>query len=213
MRPTFVAASRRALLAAALACGPPAVERARAAEWSIKPPEDTTVYAFDRAPGLSIRLACLNVNGRTDVSLGDFLGAGKYVVLWFFPEDSSGLDTKANEVEALNFQTMRAQFDELDAVILGCSGQSLAREGELVNRQLLSIPFVSDPKQALSKAYGANNALGDTFRQTFILDPSGTVRWIERNIQYNVGNLNVANHAARVQQTLYRVRNTDGWAI
>ena len=117
MRPTFVAASRRALLAAALACGPPAVERARAAEWSIKPPEDTTVYAFDRAPGLSIRLACLNVNGRTDVSLGDFLGAGKYVVLWFFPEDSSGLDTKANEVEALSDETRerfyRGNFEDL----------------------------------------------------------------------------------------------------
>jgi len=214
MKPSFAAASRRALLAAALACSPPAVERARAAEWSIKAPEDKTVYAFEKAPGLSIRLPCINLQGRTDVSLSDLLTKeGKYVVLWFFPEDSSGLDSRANEVEALNFQKMRKEYDDLDAVVLGCSGQSLAREGELVSRQLLTIPFVSDSKQALSKAFGANNALGETFRQTFILDPSGTVRWIERNIQYNVGNLNVANHAARVQETLYRVRNTDGWAI
>lgn len=50
-------------------------------------------------------------------------------------------------------------------------------------------------------------------RVTFIIDPKGKVRWVERNIQYNVGNFNLENHATRVSRTLYQIRNSDGWAV
>ena len=75
-------------------------------------------------------------------------------------------------------------FNELDAVLLGCSAQKPAAIQEsLIDRQLLTVPFLSDPSKTLIAAFGAKNPVGDTFRQTFILDPSGTIRWIERNVE------------------------------
>ena len=199
-------ASRRALLTAALASRSLPSLPARAAEWSIKPPADTSVYTFDTAPKLSLQLDCLNVAGKQQVSIGDFLARQQYVVLWFFPSD----DPTNNEIEARNFQRARAEFDDLDAVVLGCSEQT---QKTLVEQKLLTIPFVSDPRWELATAYGARNPAAGTFRQTFIVDPSGTVRFIERNLQYGVGNFNLDNHCTRVLRELYRVRNGDGWAV
>ena len=202
--------ARRALLAAALTARAWPPRPASGAEWSVKLPEDRTLYARDRAPCLNTRLEGINLGPKHDTSLADFLSAGKYVVLWFYPEN----DAANNELEALNFQRALAEFSDLDTVLLGCSAQTVARiKSTLVNKQQLTIPFVSDPRLELIRAYGANNAVGETFRQSFILDPAGEVRWIERNIQFGVGNFDLQNHASRVLRECYRVRNGDGWAV
>ena len=55
--------------------------------------------------------------------------------------------------------------------------------------------------------------LGGTARQTFLIDPSGSLRWAETNIEFGGGNFNVENHPQRVLRELFQVHNSDGWAI
>ena len=79
-------------------------------------------------------------------------------------------------------------FDDLDAVIVGVSALSPAElRSKLVDPYLLTLPFLADTRKELAEAFGAKNPLGDTFRQTFVIDPKGTILFIERNIQMGVG--------------------------
>ena len=77
------------------------------------------------------------------VSLSDFTEAGKWVVLWFFPE--GGLFGSGNEAEAVQFERMIREFAALDAVVVGCSTQSAAEQRRgLVAPRKLTFPFLSD---------------------------------------------------------------------
>jgi len=193
-------------------------------------PEDLTLYEGAEAPLTRAPFPCLNVRDRQQVSLNEFARQGKYVVLWFYPEDTISADAANNEKQALNYQRLlrdgkglpavggiggnELSFDELDAVILGCSAQPISVIQQiLVDKQLLTIPFISDPRRELISAFGARSPIGNTARQTFIIDPSGRIRWLERNVQFGMGNFNLDNHAARVQRELYIIHNRDGWSI
>ena len=79
--------------------------------------------------------------------------------------------------------------------------------------RFLTIPFISDPSRTLISAYGAKNPIGDTLRQSFILDTTGKIRWIERNVEFGAGNFNLDNHASRVLRELYTIHNRDGWGV
>ena len=46
-----------------------------------------------------------------------------------------------------------------------------------------------------------------------MIDPTGMVRWAERNVEFGVGNFNLDNHAERVRKELYRIHNADGWTV
>jgi len=163
-------------------------------------------FGNERAPALDVALSSLNVDGAQLSTLSDFLKRGAYIVLWFYPEDATGLQDGNNAKEAINFERLKAEFGELDAVLVACSAQATNRQRKLVDEKLLTIPFLSDPDLKLVGAFGA-------FRATFIIDPSGMVRWAERNVEFGVGNFNLDNHAERVRRELYRIRNADGWSV
>jgi len=207
--------TRRALLAlAATSSLPPLGSRAALAATSfedltrLKGLEDKSVQQYDLAPLTGLQRTCLSAAGKQQSSMADYLAKGQYVVLWIFPADEIGLERSNNELEARNFQKLKADFDDLDAVVLGVTSQPEKRVRELIEREKLTIPFFSDPSRELIRAY--TNA---DDRVTFVIDPQGTVRFAERNIQYNVGNFNLENHATRVSRQLYQIRNRDGWAV
>jgi len=150
---------------------------------------------------------------RGGVSLGSLTAAGKYVVLCFVPENSM-----RNGAELTQFEKRRREFDELDAVVVGCSSSSDAWVALLAPppggdpaRASLSFPLLASSE--LVQAYGARTPIGGTARQTFIIDPTGQVRYIERNIELGVGEFSLENHAKLTLRALYQVHNTDGWSI
>ena len=149
--PPTLSTRRAALLAAALASSrtwAPLPAHADAADFGrLKGLEDTSLQAFDKVPLAGLQLPCVNFAGKQSLSLSDYFSRGQYVVLWIFPEDGIGLETKNNELEARNFEKLKSEFDDLDAVVLGCSSQPLSRLRELVDRQKLTLPFVSDPSR------------------------------------------------------------------
>lgn len=116
--------------------------------------------------------------------------------------------------QAVNFQRRLDEFSELDCVVVGVSGLSVDElKRKLVDPSLLTIPFLSDPSKRLIEGYGARNPVGETYRQTFLIDRAGTIKFLERNIELGIGNFNLDNHAQRVVRELYQVRNKDGWEV
>ena len=171
------------------------------------------VFAFSGVPCHNCESALGAGPLERKVSLSDFTGQGKWVVLWFYPE--SGLFGGGNEAEAVQFERMLGQFAALDAVVIGCSTQSAAvQRRSLIAPRKLTYPFLSDAGRSVAEAYGAADDFSTgTKRQTFIIDPAGRLRWQEVNIEFGIGEFNVENHPRRVLRNLERERGLDGWQV
>jgi len=110
-------------------------------------------------------------------SLKDY--AGKIVVLYFYPKDSTSGCTK----EACAFRDLHGEFAGLDAVVLGVSRDALASHDKFIAQFGLPFTLLSDPTAQVMQAYGAfgektlygKKSLG-TIRSTVVIGPDGTVR-------------------------------------
>jgi thioredoxin-dependent peroxiredoxin len=124
-----------------------------------------------KAPAFNIE----DENGEK-VALKDF--SGKYVVLFFYPRDNTPGCTK----EACRFTDLKKKFEKLDAVILGCSADTIEKHQNFISKHKLGITLLSDPdKKVIQKydAWGEKNLYGKKsmgiIRSTIIIDPKGKV--------------------------------------
>jgi peroxiredoxin Q/BCP len=120
------------------------------------------------APGFT-----LNSQDGKPVSLHDF--KGKWVVLYFYPKDFTSGCTK----EAHNFQRDLAQFERINAVILGVSGQDENSHQRFCAKEGLHFRLLADANYSVSSSYGSLVNLGVaklSTRHTFLIDPDGFVR-------------------------------------
>jgi thioredoxin-dependent peroxiredoxin len=83
------------------------------------------------------------------VKLSDF--AGKAVVLYFYPRDS----TPGCTVEAEGFRDALPALKKLGAVVLGVSKDSIASHCKFRDKYELTFPLLSDPEGKVLEAYGA----------------------------------------------------------
>lgn len=118
-----------------------------------------------------------NQNGK-NISLNDF--KGKWVVLYFYPED----DTPGCTTESCEFTGNLKTFETLNAAIIGVSPDSQESHRAFIAKYNLSFPLLSDPTHTMMTAYdayGEKNVYGNTVigvkRSTFLIDPNGTVAW------------------------------------
>jgi peroxiredoxin Q/BCP len=124
--------------------------------------------------GLIVPNFCLpNQDGET-VCLESF--RGKWVVLYFYPKDN----TKGCTLEALDFTLNKGAFEDLGAVVLGVSPDSVKSHKNFCQKHDLTITLLSDPKQEALKMYGVwqlKKMYGREFhgvvRSTFLIDPEG----------------------------------------
>src|SRR5580704_12434010 len=107
--------------------------------------------AADKAPeaGTSAPDFTLNSQENKPVSLHDF--KGKWVVLYFYPKDF----THGCTIEAHNFQRDLAQYEALNAVLIGVSVDSTNSHQEFCAKQGLTFKLLADTDKTLSKAYGS----------------------------------------------------------
>ena len=191
----------------------------------------------DQAPALAA--VCQTVNAPSaSMSLSDFTRTGQYVLLCFIPEPGSLAD-RSNSLQLSRFQTMKDEYDGLDTVIVACSKAPVQQLARIANADKLTFPLLSDPKGALVDAYGARSLTGGTNRQVFVIDTSGRLRYIERNIDLGVGEVRDAHTHPQVRRLhasvdslrvtcrqfsieacarltarkLFQIHNTDGWAV
>lgn len=107
------------------------------------------------------------------VSLHDF--KGKWVVLYFYPKDM----TPGCTIEAHNFQRDQAQYDKLNAAVVGVSVDTVDSHVQFCTKENLTFKLLSDPKHGVVEKYGSLTQMGPmtiAARNTFLVDPKGVIR-------------------------------------
>jgi thioredoxin-dependent peroxiredoxin len=104
---------------------------------------------------------------------------GQPVVLVFYPADNSPVCTKQLE----SYTREIASFDELDAVVLALSPQTVESHREFASaRGGFAFPLLADVDKAVAREYGVLGLLDLYRRCTFVIDGDGKVAWIHRYV-------------------------------
>ena len=122
---------------------------------------------------------------------------GKWLVLFAWPKDF----TFVCPTEIAAFGKLNRDFADRDAQVLGLSTDSdfvhLAWRQSHKDLNDLPFPMLSDIKRELSTALGIlNEEAGVCNRATFIVDPTGTIRFV------SVNDLKVGRNVDEVMRTL-----------
>ncbi len=138
----------------------------------------------------------LALSSGATASLADY--AGKWLVLYFYPKDS----TPGCTTEGLDFNALLPKFRKLGAEILGVSRDSLKSHRNFCDKQGFRFDLVSDADEKLCKAFGVikpKKLYGREYigieRSTFLVDPKGVVREAWRPVK-------VPGHAQAVLDAL-----------
>ena len=118
----------------------------------------------------------LNDKDGNAVSLTDF--AGKKVVLYFYPKDSTPGCTR----QACAFAAAYEEFKTLDAVVIGISKDSEASHRRFAEKNGLPFILLSDPELKAIQAYGVwqekknyRKVSMGVVRSTIIIDEKGLI--------------------------------------
>jgi thioredoxin-dependent peroxiredoxin len=125
----------------------------------------------DKAPEFK-----LPADDGTEISLSSL--HGKHVLLYFYPKAlTPGCSTEASE-----FRDAIKQFDKKNAVILGCSADSVPLLQKFKAKFKLNFPLLSDPDFTVIEAYGGRRMksfLGKSFlgiiRSSVLIGPDGRI--------------------------------------
>lgn len=125
----------------------------------------------DRVPDLPLSLSSGKVS-----TLGDY--AGKWLVLYFYPKDS----TPGCTTEGLDFNTLLPKFQRAGARVLGVSRDSIKSHQNFCAKQGFKFDLASDADGSLCDAFGViqpKKLYGREYvgivRSTFLIDPDGAV--------------------------------------
>ncbi len=133
-------------------------------------------------------------------SLSDYLG--KWVLLYFYPKD----DTPGCTREACELRDAWSEFQEVNAVVLGVSADSVESHQKFVTKHQLPFTVLSDPEKQVIKEYGAwgekkmfNNTFLGIQRSSVLIDPEGKVAKIYEKVK-------PAEHAKQVLKDLRKLK-------
>jgi peroxiredoxin Q/BCP len=100
----------------------------------------------------------------------------KNLVIYFYPKDDSPGCTK----EACYFRDQYEVFNQVDALIIGISGQSVESHKKFADKYKLSFTLLSDTGNMIRKKFGVPTSILGALpgRVTYVVDKSGTVVYI-----------------------------------
>lgn len=116
---------------------------------------------------------------KKEISLSDY--QGKNVVVLFFPLAFTGTCT----TELCNIRDNYAIYEQLNAVVIGISVDSLFALAKYKEEQKLNFDLLSDFNKETSKAYGSLyqqfgfGMLGVSKRSAFVIDKNGVLKHSE----------------------------------
>ena len=129
------------------------------------------------APGKKVPDFALPATGEQEIRLSE--QRGKYVVLYFYPKDSTPGCTK----EGLAFRDRYPRFQAHDAVVLGISRDSIKSHENFKARQDFPFELLSDKEEKVCTLFDVireKNMYGRKVRgierSTFLIDPNGVLR-------------------------------------
>jgi peroxiredoxin Q/BCP len=151
-------------------------------------------------PGHKAPAFKLQDQDETTVSLSDL--KGKWVVLYFYPKD----DTPGCTTEACEFTDGIADFEDLNAEVLGCSPDSPEKHRGFIAKHKLGVRLLSDPEHRVMATYGAwgeKNMYGrvivGVIRSTVIIDPEGRIAHLWKRVKSK-------GHAEKVRERLEQLQ-------
>jgi len=127
-----------------------------------------------------------NSRGDGNTSLQDLTKAGKWTVLYFYP----GAFTSGCTLEARGFQRDMSKYGQLNTQIVGVSVDPVEKNASFCSSEGLDFYMLTDQKGVVSKLYGSALSVPGfgTFsnRQTYIIDPNGTLKWVFTDVESRV---------------------------
>jgi peroxiredoxin Q/BCP len=159
-----------------------------------------TARADSKAPEVGSAAPDFTLNSQEGkpVSLHDF--KGKWVVLYFYPKDfTSGCTTEAH-----NFQRDLAQYEKLNAVIVGVSVQDADSHQKFCAKEGLSFKLLADTDHKVSESYDSimNIAVMKlSARHTFLVDPNGVVRKVYIDVKPDQHSTDVLADLAQLEKS------------
>jgi len=141
-----------------------------------------TIKPGDQAPDFT--LVTKTAEGPKLVTLSQEIGSAN-IVLLFVPMAFTGVCTK----EFCDISAGISDYQDLDAKVLGISGDNPFAQAAWAEKEGITIPLLSDYEHAVAKAYGvaydaflpeANLIMGGVAkRSAFVIDKQGIVRYAE----------------------------------
>lgn len=148
-----------------------------------------------RAPAFTTK-----IQDGTKLSLKDL--KGKWVVLYFYPEDDTPTCTK----QACDLRDNEKLITGQGAVILGVSPNGVESHRKFIEKFKLPYSLLADENRAICEKYDVwkeKTLYGRKFmgvvRTTYIIDPDGKIAYAQANVRTN-------GHAGRVADRLRELR-------
>jgi peroxiredoxin Q/BCP len=143
--------------------------------------EVTTLQVDQPAP----RFSCLDSKGDTH-DLESYMEAGKKVILYFYPRDS----TPGCTTQACDFRDSMARLNQGEYTVLGVSKDSAKSHDKFISKKDLNFPLLMDEDGALHEAYGTwrlKKNYGREYmgcaRSTFVINAEGNISWVRYNVK------------------------------
>jgi peroxiredoxin Q/BCP len=97
---------------------------------------------------------------------------GERVVLLFYPGDETAVCTR----QFCSYRDREDDFSELDAVVVGISGNSLESHESFRENHGLTVPLLADPDRKVASEYGVAAPIVGTRRAFIVVDEDGVIR-------------------------------------
>ena len=134
------------------------------------------------------------------VQLEDF--DDRWLILYFYPKDN----TPGCTTEAIEFTSKLAQFQSLNAQVIGISPDSVTSHAKFITKHNLETILLSDPDHQIADQYAVwqlKKFMGKEYmgivRSTFLIDPNQTIVQIWSNVR-------VKNHVDHVLTQLKQLQ-------
>ena len=123
---------------------------------------------------------------------------GLWVVLYFYPKD----DTPGCTKEACSFRDNLVAIQQLDAVVLGVSVDSVSSHKAFADKYDLNFSILADEQHTVCRNYGTlTRFMGRKIarRSTVIIDPEGIIRKLFRSVR-------PTDHALEIYKALQELK-------
>ena len=136
----------------------------------------------DKFPNFNLKAVVSLEKGKEFQEITEGTYRGKWQVVFFWPMDF----TFICPTEIAEFGKRNRDFADRDTQLLGASTDShfvhLAWRRDHKDLKDLPFPMLADTKRELSSALGIlHKDAGVALRATFIVDPTGIIRWVSVN--------------------------------
>ena len=130
---------------------------------------------------------------------------GKYLVLYFYPKDSTpGCTVQANE-----FSKLYDEFKKIDVEIIGVSRDTMSSHHNFCDKENITFPLISDTEDEVCNLYGVLQEkmnFGKKYigivRSTFIIGKDQTIHKVWNSVK-------ASGHAAKVLDAVEALKEMD----